>query len=217
MKYLFIALVFILAFSACTQSPEGEKAQTADAQAVEATSSEAEIYKVVADSSSIAWEGTEPGDEGHSGTLKIQGGELQVLNNKLAGGRFVLDMNSISVLDLTGDRKAKLEKHLKTGDFFETEKFPTGVFEITEVTPSGDSESGAYTISGNLGLRDSVKNISFPATIKLENGKLHAETPKFTIDRTEWGVVYRSGIIGTIKDKLINDNIGLKIDLKAGK
>ena len=38
-------------------------------------------------------------------------------------------------------------------------------------------------------------------------------TPEFTINRTEWGVNYNSGILGTVKDKLIADDVKLSITL----
>jgi hypothetical protein len=38
-------------------------------------------------------------------------------------------------------------------------------------------------------------------------------TPSFTIDRTQWEVMYDAGILGTAKDDIISDEIGLQINL----
>jgi polyisoprenoid-binding protein YceI len=81
---------------------------------------------------------------------------------------------------------------------------------------SGNPEV-THNISGNLTLRDSTKQVTLPAKVMLDGSRLVATTPPFTIDRTQWGVVYRSGLVGTLKDKLINDQIGLAIQLEASK
>ncbi len=49
-------------------------------------------------------------------------------------------MNSLTSVDLKDDAEqlSKLNGHLKSGDFFETEKFPTSSYEITKVTPSAE-------------------------------------------------------------------------------
>ncbi len=217
MKFVISFIFIALMFCNCTRAPEGQKTETTAAVAVPEPAVVAETYTVNTTTSLVEWEGTEPGDEGHRGTLRIANGALQVNDSILTGGTFVLDMNSITVTDLSGNGKKKLETHLKTGDFFETEKFPTGKFEITKVEVLTGNADATHNISGNLMLRDSTKNVTFPAKVSIADGKLTATTPAFTIDRTQWGVVYRSGIIGTLKDKLINDQIGLVIKLDASK
>jgi hypothetical protein len=44
---------------------------------------------------------------------------------------------------------------------------------------------------------------------------MNAESAPFVIDRTKWGIVYSSGVIGTLKDELINDEITLKVAIRA--
>lgn len=199
----------------CSRSPQGQQVSAEKAQEVTPTAAEGREYLIDTTASLINWEGTEPGDEGHKGTLRLQDGTLQVQDSMLVGGKFTLNMNSISVSDLSGARKAKLESHLKDGDFFETNRFPQGSFEITKVTPLVGIPAANHEISGNLTLRDSTKNVTFPANVSWQGATLVATTPPFTIDRTQWGVVYRSGIIGTLKNKLINDQVGLTIQLTA--
>lgn len=213
---IFSSVLFL--FAACTNAPEGQKVEAEQAEAVtQAPATPGTVYAVNTASSGIEWQGTEPSGDGHSGVLSIQQGNLELKDDQIAGGMFVLDMNSISVGDLTGGKKEKLESHLKDGDFFETNRFPTGKFEITAVEAVGGNPEVTHNITGNLMLRDSTKSITIPAQVSVANGVLTAVTPKFTIDRTQWGVVYRSGLIGTLKDKLIDDQIGLKIKLEARK
>jgi polyisoprenoid-binding protein YceI len=214
----FFVFALFAALIACNNAPEGQKASTsAPVTTTPAPAPAGDAYTVNTATSRVDWEGTEPGDEGHKGTISLKSGTLQVSGDQLTGGTFEVDINSINVTDLTGGGKAKLEGHLKEADFFDAAKFPTGRFVITKVEPLAGQADATHRISGNLTLRDSTQNITFPAEIALVDGKLTASTPKFTIDRTKWGVMYRSGVIGTLKNKLINDQIGLAITLEAAK
>jgi polyisoprenoid-binding protein YceI len=206
--------LFALAFMiACSSAPEGEKAQTGDA--AEENAAEGAVYAV--SEGSVMWVGSKPTGE-HNGTITVSEGELVVEGDNLAGGSFTLDINTITVLDLDEDNgKSKLEGHLKSGDFFLVEEYPTAKFVITAVQAVDDREDATHNITGNLTIKDITKSISFPATVTMNEGMVSAVSPKFTIDRTEWGITYNSGVIGTAKDKLINDVIALAIDLKAAK
>ena len=103
---------------------------------------------------------------------------------------------------------------MKADDFFGVEQFPEAIFTITDVSPTAEDNAN-YLIQGNLAIRDSIKNIEIPAQLAFSETGVDILTPKFSIDRTDWGIVYNSGVIGTIKDKLINDKIELQIALKA--
>lgn len=53
--------------------------------------------------------------------------------------------------------------------------------------------------------------------MEVNGDKLVANSPTFPINRTQWDVNFRSGILGTAKDKLIDDNILLSLELEARK
>ena len=80
-------------------------------------------------------------------------------------------MNTLTSEDLKDDKEnqAKLDGHLKSGDFFEVEKFPTASFEITKVTPN---ETGDYNtlIDGNLTVKGVSKPISFNTNVVVKDG-----------------------------------------------
>ncbi|MFN4080221.1 MAG: YceI family protein [Saprospiraceae bacterium] len=174
------------------------------------------IYVVDPQASIVRWKGTEPIGDGHYGMLRLSKGALRFEESRrLVGGEFTLDMNSLEVEDLSGSQKAKLESHLKDGDFFETNKYPQASFEITGVNPTDGN--GSILIEGNLTMREITRPLRFPATLRIDGGELSAETPEFEIDRTQWNVTYRSGLIGTLKNKLIDDAIKLRIQLKGNK
>jgi polyisoprenoid-binding protein YceI len=204
----FVAL--LLFFYACKTRTEAINSESTPAAALDGTG---DVYLVDTLTSVIEWIGATPGNYQHNGTIRLSAGQFTVSNNQLTSGNFKININSITNLDQTGKDKTNLEGHLKNEDFFEVEKFPFGRFEITGIR----SDSTGEKIVGNLTLKEKTNSIEIPAKIKIDENNVRAETPTFTIDRTKWGIVYNSGIIGTIKDDLINDEISLKLKIVASK
>jgi polyisoprenoid-binding protein YceI len=128
-----------------------------------------------------------------------------VENGELKGGEIVLDMTSITVTDLKGEEKGKLEGHLKTGDFFETDKYPTGKFVLTgaKAEKKGDN---THMLEGNLTLKGIEKGVKFPAKVELTNEGKGAKiiAKDILIDRTLWGITYKG-----MADNAIKNDIGL--------
>jgi serine/threonine protein kinase len=169
---------------------------------------EVKTFNVDLAASKLMWEGSKVSGK-HNGTINLKSGSLQIKGLELVGGSFVIDMNSITVTDLKDKMKSSLEGHLKTGDFFETEKYPEGKFEITGVKDQA-GEGTTHIVSGNLTLKDKSLGINIPANVKIENGTVKAYTPQFTLDRTKFGITYTG-----MKDNLISNMMGIKIMLIA--
>ncbi len=212
---LLLLSSFIFATS-CSKAPEGEKTEASEKETVKETTEKVSNININPDESVVMWTGSKPTGQ-HNGIVKDISGNFQVNeNNEIVGGKFILDLRSLEDKDLAPkDGKAKLEKHLKSADFFDVANYPQALFQITALKAE-EGEDYNHMISGNLKIKDSTLNISFPAMVNMEGGKIMAKTPPFTIDRTKWGIEYRSGAIGTIKDKLINDEIGLELKIQAG-
>ena len=219
MKRLALVMLAASTFAACNNRLEGDKAATTDSKTVQ--TGEGEAYSVDS-STTITWMGSKPTGQ-HEGIFKVQEGKLLVKDNALTGGSFLIDMNSLNNLDLTdAEYKAKLEGHLKSPDFFDVAKFPTAKFEITGVenfvadSSSKDlvTKDATHLIKGNLTLKDSTKNISFPATITASTGKLIAAA-NFNIDRTEWGMNYKGP--NNPQDWVINKTVNIKLNLSSTK
>ena len=213
---IFAAFSMVLLLASCADAPEGQKVEANEAVATETAemASDAMTYVIDTETSQINWVGSKPGGE-HMGTVQLASGGLMVKDENLTSGNFVLDMNSITDTDLEGEKKAKLEGHLKTGDFFEVEKFPTATFEITSVKATTETPDATHHITGNLTMKGTTKSVTLPAKVEMTEKGLMASTPKFTINRTEWGVNFKSGILGVAKDEAIHDEIGLQIQLAA--
>ncbi|MBB4079127.1 polyisoprenoid-binding protein YceI [Lewinella aquimaris] len=207
--------VFSALLTAC--GPSGTEVESSDAVAENATAQATASYTVDPQASTVIWNGTKLIGGGHTGIVPIASGNLETDNGKLVGGEFTLDLAGLENTDLDGDGKGKLEGHLKSADFFDVEQHPTAKFTITGVTPAenaGDDHN--YDITGNLTMKGNSRSITIPASVTMEEDRIVSTTPDFVIDRTEWGIVYNAGsTVGIVKDKVINDEIGLKLDLVA--
>ena len=225
---ILILSMAVLIFAACkNEAPDGAAADsTTLAEATPMPSGDLSLSTLggtdqlslspKVETSVIEWVGSTPTGSQHSGTIKLTGGAFNVIRGNLKRGTFDIDMNSLAVTDLQGQDKADLEGHLKNADFFEVEKFPKGMFEITGVKlPEADQTDVTHIVTGSLTLKGVSKPITFPANITVKGGLVNITTPEFTINRTDWGIKYKSGLMGTVKDELINDDVKLKLKIEA--
>jgi polyisoprenoid-binding protein YceI len=218
----FFALIAITSLFVACGGPEGTAVESMDAvDAAAETTTElvsSAQYNVDPAASIVNWEGAKIA-YGHAGTVPVTTGQLMVANGNIVGGKFSLDLRKMENTDIPdAEKQAKLIGHLQSPDFFDTEKYPMAEFTITQVQPAAADAGHSHNITGNLMMKGQQRSITIPATVSMDGGMLKASTPKFTIDRTDWGVNYNnSGIAGIIKDDIINDNLGLQIELVAGK
>src|SRR5215475_11205406 len=57
-------------------------------------------------------------------------------------------------------KNATRDKHLRSGDFFETDTFPHIIFSVDQLQPSSEG----VTVTGQLTVRDRTSSVTFPAT-----------------------------------------------------
>ena len=144
----------------------------------------------------------------HEGTVNLAEGSLTFKSKALVGGTFTVNMTSITVTDLKpGEGKEKLEKHLKSDDFFGTEKYPTSKLDFKTVKPNGANK---YTVTGNLTIKDKTNPITFDLLV---NG--NTATTKLVIDRSKFDVKYNStSFFDSLGDKAIYDDFELEFTLQ---
>ncbi|WP_123845570.1 YceI family protein [Chitinophaga lutea] len=216
-----IRLLFFMAIlaAACQQAPKADKAEVTDVQAVKQPDENGHHHRLDTAASHLFWIGTKPTGE-HKGSFRFSSGELHMKDSVLTSGQFVIDIRSLSNIDLATqpDMKKKLETELLGPNFFDAAQFPAARFEITEVQEFNPATAGKdvllkdanYTIKGNLTIKDVSKNISFPAKIVRKDGKVMA-TADFNIDRTQWGMTYRAD--KSVQDKLINSIVNIRFEI----
>ena len=76
------------------------------------------------------------------------------------------------------------------------------------------NKDATHTIKGNLTLKDSTKNISFPAKVIVDN-KSATATADFKIDRTQWGLNYKGP--NNPADWVISKDVNIKLAIAATK
>lgn len=225
MKKIVLSCAVILALTVASCKNNNANAEQAVEQAADQAAAAVEKAATavmvsgtytVEPSSVVEWVGKKPTGQ-HTGTIGLQSGSLTVDNGKVTGD-FTIDMNSITVTDITeADGKLDLEAHLKgTGKedgadhFFNVKTYPTGTFKLT-------SFDGA-NVTGDLTLKGKTKTISFPATLTVTDSEVTLESKPFEINRVDFGVNYASkSVFGDLKDKFINDEIELVVKVKAKK
>lgn len=172
-------------------------------------------YKVNTATSKINWKGFKPTGS-HYGTIDLDNGNFLIKNDKIIGGEFTINMNSIVDLDMPAENEynAKLVSHLKSADFFDVEKYPNGSFQIKET----EDKDGKTLIKGELTLKGISHPVSFLADVKIENGQLTLKSETFKIDRSKWNIRYKSkSFFDDLKDKFIEDVMEISIEVIANK
>lgn len=217
-KTLLLCLA-LFAFFSCKNDPKTDTAQTTakpDTTRVAPVPTEDATVFAITDGT-VNWSGKNTIDkDGHQGTIRVESGELMVNQlGQLLRGTVLLDMNSLSVTDIKdpGERR-DLESHLKDADFFETNKFPKAEFVFTDVLPSTMPNFNGV-LSGTLTMKGKTAPVNIPVKISIEGDVLRAESPTFPINRTQWGVNFQSGILGTARDKMIDDNVPISLKVTA--
>jgi polyisoprenoid-binding protein YceI len=163
------------------------------------------VFKVDAEKSKLTWIGKKVTGS-HNGTINIAEGSLTTKSDKVTGGTFTIDMTSIK----DADGNERLVGHLKSDDFFSTEKHPKATFVISKVTAG---EKDQYTVKGNLTIKGITNEVEFPATVQVVNGQITAKA-KILVDRTKFDIKFRSGnFFENLGDKAIEDNFELNVEL----
>jgi polyisoprenoid-binding protein YceI len=222
MKNAILGLSMLLALASCGGN-QSDQAKT-DAKQEAATQS-GSVYEIDTVNTTVNWYATHKGGMApRFGKVPVKKGNLSVVNGAITGGGFEVAVHGLNV-DPTSvteaDKKyTDLEGHLKSPDFFDASKYPVAKFEITAVVPYDSTQQksllpGATNlISGNLTLKDKTLNVTFPAQVSVTDKEVTAKA-KFTIDRTAWGLNYKTE--GSPENWLISKDVQVGFDLKAIK
>ena len=172
-----------------------------------------EMVEVNTDASRLMWTGSKL-TSSHQGEINLKSGALEIKDGKLVGGRFVIDMTSIKNTDIEDEEyRKKLEEHLKDEDFFGVDKHPESHLKITKVVSVNKED---YKIIADLTIKEITHSITFSANVRIDNDAFLA-TSIIKFDRTKWDIKYKSSSFFDVGDKMILDEIELKLFLLSEK
>lgn len=158
--------------------------------------------------SSIRWYGEELTGKTHFGNLSFKKGQIELQDGLIIGGNFVVNMTSLSVEDLSGGAKARLEGHLRSDDFFSVDKHPEATLKISK---KAKVEGDVQKLYGELTIKGIKHAVDF--SIILVDKK--TATANLTFDRSKYNVRFRSGsFFENLGDKLILDDIRMEVSLQ---
>lgn len=109
---------------------------------------------------------------------------------------------------------ADRDRHLRTGDFFDVEQFPTMSFSSTRV----DRDGSVWTVTGDL----TIKEVTRPVTIDFEHtgvvrdphGHVRAGFEgEVSVNRKDWNLSYNTVL--EAGGSLIGDKVKLVLDVSA--
>ena len=116
-------------------------------------------------------------------------------------------MTSVNTTDLSGEWKGKLDGHLKSADFFSTEKFKTSTLVFKKIAAKAN---GVYTVTADLIIKGITNPVTFDLAVK---GNTASTVVK--IDRTKYDIKYGSAsFFDGLKDKAIYDDFDINVNLK---
>ncbi|ODS89527.1 MAG: polyisoprenoid-binding protein [Chryseobacterium sp. SCN 40-13] len=180
------------------------------------TTQDGQVYLLDTANSKIEWKGYKvfkSENTSHFGTIMFDEGSVTVKDGKLESGKFVANMNSLESVDLKdeAESKGKLEGHLKSADFFETEQHPTATYEITKVSDATDGGDFNAVLDGNLTIKGITKPTQFKANVAVNDGEVSISTEPTDINREEFGANFQS----PAENGVIKNEVTLQIHVKA--
>lgn len=212
-KKIVLGLIPVL-FAVSVVSCKKEKPVTSEHSEV-ATTKDGTQFVIDTMNSKVEWKGYKifkSENTSHFGTIKFESGDITVKEGKLESGKFVANMASLTSEDLKNDKEnlGKLNGHLKSGDFFDVEKFPTASFEITKVTPSAEGDFNTV-LDGNLTIKGITKPVQFKSNVTVKEGEVTIASEQKDINREDFGVKFQA----PAENGVIKNEVTLQINVKA--
>jgi polyisoprenoid-binding protein YceI len=171
----------------------------------------AKDYTVDATASEVKWTGYHLAKSyEHTGLIKIKSGKLSLNKGLIAGGEFVIDMNTITTTDVTDEGKAgKLVGHLKSPDFFDVANNPEAKLVIKKTEKGAN---GTLKTTADLTIRGITKPVEFETKLT-DKGDVIEATADIKVKRNEFNVLYG----WTLENAMISGEFLLSAKIVAKK
>jgi polyisoprenoid-binding protein YceI len=109
------------------------------------------------------------------------------------------------------------DKHLRSADFFEVEKYPNITFKSSKIVPTGTKD--LYNVTGNFSMHGVTKQVTIPVQFigfgKDPWGKLRAGFElETTLNRKDYGLNWNKALD---QGFLVGDDVKVQINVEAVK
>jgi polyisoprenoid-binding protein YceI len=95
-------------------------------------------------------------------------------------------------------KNKRRDTHLRSDDFFLSEKYPAITFTVDKLVPDSDG----VTVSGTLTVREITRPISFPASVSLAGDGEVALDATVEVDRSEFGLTWNQMGMASMKNAI---------------
>lgn len=171
-------------------------------------------YSLDKEASSLEWAANMGPDYGHTGTVEISEGTIEMEGSELTSGSFTIDMNTIKSTDLEEPKAGYLAAHLM--GTAPDEKHPVDMFFNTPKFPTVTVTLGEYK-GGKLGLTINIlgKELKQDVAVKLMNDDNGASIKgDFALDMNSLEI---PGLQPGSDGSQINPSIDFKLNVKLNK
>ena len=171
-------------------------------------------YTIDVATSSLTWRGENIVGKKHQGTIMVKRGNVTLSGGAITGGEIVIDMNTLTNTDLTGNEKSDIEGHLKGAEFFDTAKFGEAVYTITSGQPKTAIN---YDITGKLTIKGITHDLNCTLVVA-PNGDGISVGGGFVFDRSQYDVRYGSDkFFDNLGNKAIKNEVIMTVKLQGKK
>lgn len=107
------------------------------------------------------------------------------------------------------------DAHLRSADFFETDRYPTITFVSTGITATG---SNGYAVDGRFTIRDVTRDITLPVTLlgtakdPWGNERIAFEA-EYTLNRKDYGLLWNAAL--ETGGFLVGDEVRISLSVQA--
>ncbi|HEX9945092.1 MAG TPA: YceI family protein [Thermoanaerobaculia bacterium] len=144
------------------------------------------------------------------GRFNDYSGTIQMDPKNLANSSVELRIKAESIDTGVADR----DKHLRSAEFFDVEKYPEITFKSTSIKPAGKDK---YNVTGNLMMHGVTKQVTLPVTF-LGQASMRGTTragfeTETTLNRKDYGITWNRDIDNG--GVLLGDDVKVAINLET--
>jgi polyisoprenoid-binding protein YceI len=139
-------------------------------------------------------------------------GTVQLDPKNLAASSVEFHIKAASIDTHVADR----DKHLRSADFFDVEKYPEISFKSESIQPAGKDK---YNVTGTLTMHGVSKKVTLPVTyggqVKLGGSTRAGFQTETTLDRKDYGIIWNKAL--DAGGAMLGDDVSISINLEAVK